>query len=58
MKKKSIFHYLRILSNVRGLVNFPNLNGTHSLEVLRLDRASLQEIPDDFCTKCPKLKSL
>ncbi|XP_015119658.1 lutropin-choriogonadotropic hormone receptor [Diachasma alloeum] len=47
-----------IISNVRGLVDFPNLNGTGALEVLRLDRASLQTVPDEICKQCPRLKSL
>ncbi|XP_011298255.1 lutropin-choriogonadotropic hormone receptor isoform X2 [Fopius arisanus] len=47
-----------IISNVRGLVDFPNLNGTSALEVLRLDRASLQTVPEVICKQCPKLKSL
>ncbi|KAK0162554.1 hypothetical protein PV327_006322 [Microctonus hyperodae] len=53
-------HRLRklILSNVRELRDFPNLNGTTSLEILRLDRASVTKIPADFCKQCPKLKSL
>ncbi|KAB7495547.1 Slit-like protein 2 protein, partial [Armadillidium nasatum] len=37
---------------------FPNLNGTHSLELIRIDRASLKELPQDLCSKTPKLRSL
>ncbi|XP_015603819.1 lutropin-choriogonadotropic hormone receptor isoform X2 [Cephus cinctus] len=53
-------HRLRklILSNAKDLEDFPNLNGTSSLEVLRVDRAHLREVPEDLCEKCPKLKSL
>ncbi|XP_029045202.1 lutropin-choriogonadotropic hormone receptor isoform X2 [Osmia bicornis bicornis] len=47
-----------ILSNLKELRIFPNLNGTRSLEVLRLDRAQVSEVPRDLCEECPKLKSL
>ncbi|XP_032663831.1 lutropin-choriogonadotropic hormone receptor isoform X1 [Odontomachus brunneus] len=47
-----------ILSNVKELRLFPNLNGAISLEVLRLDRSQLKEIPSNLCQQCPKLKSL
>ncbi|XP_023289472.1 leucine-rich repeat-containing G-protein coupled receptor 6, partial [Orussus abietinus] len=47
-----------ILSNLRELKEFPDLNSTRSLEVLRLDRAHLKNVPSDLCQKCPKLKSL
>ncbi|XP_043269827.1 follicle-stimulating hormone receptor isoform X2 [Venturia canescens] len=47
-----------ILSDVKGLTAFPNLNGTESLELLRLDRSSLFRVPDDLCRRCPKIKSL
>ncbi|XP_025424685.1 lutropin-choriogonadotropic hormone receptor [Sipha flava] len=47
-----------VLSEARELTEFPNLNGTSALEVLRIDRASIYSIPDSLCTTCPKLKSL
>ncbi|XP_057341301.1 lutropin-choriogonadotropic hormone receptor isoform X2 [Microplitis mediator] len=47
-----------ILSNVKELMNFPNFNGTKSLEILKLDRASLTTVPDYLCVQCPNLKSL
>ncbi|XP_045479243.1 lutropin-choriogonadotropic hormone receptor isoform X2 [Harmonia axyridis] len=47
-----------ILSDAKNLSTFPNLNGTSALEVLRLDRASLGDVPSNLCTFCPKLKSL
>ncbi|XP_011860630.1 PREDICTED: lutropin-choriogonadotropic hormone receptor [Vollenhovia emeryi] len=47
-----------ILSNVKELRLFPNLNGAASLEVLRLDRSQLKEVPSNLCRQCPKLKSL
>lgn len=50
--------FYRILSNLKELRIFPNLNGTRSLEVLRLDRAQVSEVPKDLCEQCPKLKSL
>lgn len=54
----SLFSFSRILSEARELTEFPNLNGTSALEVLRIDRASIYSIPDSLCTTCPKLKSL
>ncbi|XP_015432125.1 PREDICTED: lutropin-choriogonadotropic hormone receptor [Dufourea novaeangliae] len=47
-----------ILSNLKELRIFPNLNGTRSLEVLRLDRAQVTDVPVNLCEQCPKLKSL
>ncbi|KAK9296571.1 hypothetical protein QLX08_009418 [Tetragonisca angustula] len=47
-----------ILSNLKELRIFPNLNGTRSLEVLRLDRAQVTNVPTNLCEQCPKLKSL
>ncbi|XP_034240165.1 leucine-rich repeat-containing G-protein coupled receptor 5 [Thrips palmi] len=47
-----------ILSDARDLTEFPSLNGTAALEILRLDRASLREVPQSLCSTCPKLKSL
>ncbi|KAL6259334.1 hypothetical protein P5V15_009249 [Pogonomyrmex californicus] len=46
-----------ILSNLKELKLFPDLNGATSLEVLRLDRSQLKEIPPNLCHQCPKLKS-
>lgn len=50
--------FFRVLSEARELTEFPNLNGTSALEVLRIDRASIYDIPDTLCMTCPKLKSL
>ncbi|XP_076223999.1 G-protein coupled receptor rickets isoform X3 [Nomia melanderi] len=47
-----------ILSNLKELRIFPNLNGTRSLEVLRLDRAQITNVPANLCEQCPRLKSL
>lgn len=52
------FFFFRILSNLKELQIFPNLNGTKSLEVLRLDRAQVTNVPKNLCEQCPKLKSL
>ncbi|XP_075234982.1 G-protein coupled receptor rickets [Lycorma delicatula] len=47
-----------ILSEARELTEFPSLNGTTALEILRLDRASLYSVPSTLCSTCPRLKSL
>ncbi|XP_051159387.1 follicle-stimulating hormone receptor isoform X2 [Leptopilina boulardi] len=47
-----------IFSNVKELIEFPVLNETAALEVLRLDRAHIQSVPENLCQQCPKLKSL
>ncbi|XP_076753852.1 G-protein coupled receptor rickets isoform X4 [Xylocopa sonorina] len=47
-----------ILSNLKKLRIFPNLNDTVSLEVLRLDRARVTSVPTDLCMRCTRLKSL
>ncbi|KDR23756.1 Lutropin-choriogonadotropic hormone receptor [Zootermopsis nevadensis] len=47
-----------ILSDARELDVFPSLNGTASLEVLKLDRSSLSAVPSSLCHTCPRLKSL
>ncbi|KAG7197417.1 hypothetical protein KM043_013277 [Ampulex compressa] len=47
-----------ILSNSKELRVFPNLNGTESLEVLKIDRAQIKSVPADLCEQCPRLKSL
>ncbi|CAL8129087.1 unnamed protein product [Orchesella dallaii] len=56
----SHLHHLEklILSDVKNLTDFPILNGTNSLEILRIDRCSLQKVPDDLCSFTPNLKSL
>ncbi|XP_059160983.1 uncharacterized protein LOC131944404 isoform X2 [Physella acuta] len=38
------------LSEVKDMVRFPNLTGTHNLKELILDRANLVAIPDEICT--------
>ncbi|XP_023245705.1 follicle-stimulating hormone receptor-like [Copidosoma floridanum] len=47
-----------ILSNVKELSKFPALNGCRSLEILRIDRARIDSVPDELCKHSPKLKSL
>ena len=51
-------HYSRILSEAHEVTEFPNLNGTTSLEILRLDRANIVEIPKEICKFCPRLKQM
>ncbi|XP_050719955.1 leucine-rich repeat-containing G-protein coupled receptor 5-like isoform X3 [Eriocheir sinensis] len=47
-----------ILKESKELQEFPDLNGTHSLEDLRIDRSSLTAVPEDLCTTTPLLRSL
>ncbi|XP_045592462.2 leucine-rich repeat-containing G-protein coupled receptor 4 isoform X1 [Procambarus clarkii] len=47
-----------ILKETRELAEFPSLNGTHNLETLRIDRASLTSVPDHLCSFTPRLRSL
>ncbi|XP_070000161.1 leucine-rich repeat-containing G-protein coupled receptor 5 isoform X2 [Penaeus vannamei] len=47
-----------ILKEIRDLEEFPSLNGTHNLELLRIDRASLKSVPDNLCSFTPRLLSL
>ncbi|KAG0713365.1 Lutropin-choriogonadotropic hormone receptor [Chionoecetes opilio] len=47
-----------ILKEVRLLQDFPDLNGTHSLKDLRIDRSSLTAVPEDLCSAAPRLRSL
>nr|XP_036215985.1 uncharacterized protein LOC106622659 isoform X2 [Bactrocera oleae]XP_036215986.1 uncharacterized protein LOC106622659 isoform X2 [Bactrocera oleae] len=47
-----------ILSDVRSLKVFPDLEGCFSLEVIKLDRAGIKEVPANLCRQTPRLKSL
>ncbi|XP_053635707.2 lutropin-choriogonadotropic hormone receptor-like [Cherax quadricarinatus] len=47
-----------ILKETREMREFPSLNGTHRLEMLRIDRASLTSVPDHLCSLTPRLRSL
>lgn len=47
-----------VLSESRNLRALPNLTGARALEVLRVDRAGLEDTPYALCESCPKLKSL
>ncbi|XP_062585950.1 leucine-rich repeat-containing G-protein coupled receptor 5-like isoform X1 [Saccostrea cucullata] len=53
-------HYLRELtiSEARDLEHFPNVTGCKSLQLLRLDRASISEVPADLCRTLPDLFTL
>ncbi|KAH8279838.1 hypothetical protein KR054_008254 [Drosophila jambulina] len=46
------------LSDVRTLRSFPELEACHALEILKLDRAGIQEVPANLCRQTPRLKSL
>ncbi|KAH8410206.1 hypothetical protein KR009_008320 [Drosophila setifemur] len=47
-----------ILSDVRTLRSFPELEACHALEILKLDRAGIQDVPLNLCRQTPRLKSL
>ncbi|KAL3215989.1 hypothetical protein MRX96_033339 [Rhipicephalus microplus] len=47
-----------MVKEARALEHFPDLNGTHSLEQIRLSRARLSSVPNDLCRAVPKLKIL
>ncbi|XP_037957257.1 thyrotropin receptor isoform X2 [Teleopsis dalmanni] len=47
-----------ILSDVRSLKTFPDLEGCYSLEILKLDRAGITDVPVNLCRQTPRLKSL
>ncbi|KAL9874779.1 G-protein coupled receptor rickets isoform 3-T8 [Glossina fuscipes fuscipes] len=47
-----------ILSDVRFLKNFPDLEGCYTLEILKLDRAGITDVPVNLCRQSPRLKSL
>uniref|UniRef100_A0A1I8PLD6 G-protein coupled receptors family 1 profile domain-containing protein n=1 Tax=Stomoxys calcitrans TaxID=35570 RepID=A0A1I8PLD6_STOCA len=47
-----------ILSDVRFLRNFPDLDGCYSMEILKLDRAGITEVPGKLCHQTPRLRSL
>lgn len=48
----------RILSDSRTLEKIPSLKGCDALEIIRIDRCRLSELPEDLCKTSPKLKSL
>ena len=50
--------FFRMVSEAREVTEFPNLNGSSSLELIRLDRASIGSIPIDLCEVVPNLRSL
>ncbi|XP_046655877.1 leucine-rich repeat-containing G-protein coupled receptor 5-like isoform X1 [Daphnia pulicaria] len=47
-----------ILSEVKELRHFPLLNGTGALELIRIDRAKIKQIPSYTCQHSPHLRSL
>ena len=47
-----------VISEARELTTFPNLNGTHSLDLVRLDRSKIKHIPYSICLQSPNLRSL
>ncbi|XP_037910640.1 leucine-rich repeat-containing G-protein coupled receptor 5 isoform X3 [Hermetia illucens] len=46
------------LSDVRNLKEFPTLDGCMSLEVIRLDRAGIEDVPESLCRHSSRLRSL
>ena len=54
----SPYHSYRVISDIKKLTDFPHLNGTTALEILRIDRCSLAYIPDHLCQFAPKLRHL
>ncbi len=52
------FNIFRVLSEARDQVEFPDLTGTHHLEMLSVDRGSIKSIPEDLCQQVYKLKVL
>lgn len=47
-----------IIPEPRALSKFPDVNGSRSLEFLRIDRAHLKHVPEDLCDIAKNLKSL
>jgi len=49
---------LQLLGSPRTINTFPNLTGTPNLELIHLDRANIEHVPDDLCLKARSLKTL
>ena len=49
---------IRILSEVKQLRQWPSLNGSAALELIRIDRAQIRSLPSHFCNFVPRLRSL
>ncbi|XP_063702564.1 leucine-rich repeat-containing G-protein coupled receptor 5A [Culicoides brevitarsis] len=47
-----------ILSDSRTLETLPSMKGCEALEIIRIDRCRLKELPTNLCETSPKLKSL
>ena len=54
----NFFFNYRVISEAKHVSQFPNLNGTNSLQVIRFDRANIREITQAVCHHSPHLKSL
>ena len=50
--------FCRVISEAKHVGQFPNLNGTTSLELIRFDRSNIKEVTQTICHHCPNLKSL
>ena len=46
------------ISEAKDVTQFPNLNGTHSLEIIRFDRSKISTVPQAICSHSPYIKSL
>lgn len=53
-----VFSLRSVLSDAKNLVELPSLDGSPAIEILRVDRASLSNIPESLCETSPRLKSL
>jgi len=49
---------LQVLGSPRVTNSFPNLTGTPGLELIHLDRVSLEEVPPNLCSLAPSLHTL
>ena len=47
-----------MISEAKDLTHFPNLNGTHSLDHVRLDRSKIKHVPYSICKQSPNLRGL
>lgn len=54
----SLVKKTRVLSDARSLKELPSIDGCSSLEILRMDRASLSHVPSNLCLNSSHLKSL
>lgn len=47
-----------VISEAMEVTQFPNLNGTSSLELIRFDRSKVNHVPQQICLHSPNIKSL